>query len=652
MTQPAPRQGFPPQRGGATPAGVTSGPPVISSAPRRDEPNGRARSRGTLLGLRAGQIVVAQLAVVLVAASAAADPIWLAASGPLALLLLVLAFGRMRRRWLYLWIGQGARYFGRRRSLPAGSPPAALLDLLRPGAITSSTEIDGTPVGVVEDAYGLTAILEAGNTSALLSDVGMAVPALGSLLPAATADQPIVRLQLLLTGIAAPTMSAGSAAAANSYRQLTDGRILAQQRVLIAVHVRRSGGFAEDDLRRTLSSAIRRVRRRLDRVTLPCRALAGDSVLQTIGDLAGHDQSNPVRESWSGVEIGGMRQSCFLLTRWPDLRSELAPAILTRLLTMQGGSTTTALSIERTGTDLSEIRAELVVRLAATSPAALTALVSSLQSLLGSVGAHAIPLDGTQLDALAATLPLGGVAGGSSAILAGVVAGSTGLGVDGSGLPVSASTLGALRVPVGGAGMMLGTNRHGEPVTIRLFRPEPTRAEIVGGLRCAQVLVLRALAVGSQVIVMSGRPHAWEPFLRGVGIHGSGAVTMVTPGRVIEPPPACPARPQLLVIDIGPVGATGVPVVEAAWRTTLLVRDELGQSDLDVLARVDLALLQPLTPNEAYVASAALGLGDSASWLTRIRADMIGVVIGRRTLRWALISTTQIEQQLIGPPTR
>ena len=82
-----------------------------------------------------------------------------------------------------------------------------------------------------------------------------------------------------------------------------------------------------------------------------------------------------------------------------------------------------------------------------------------------------------------------------------------------------------------------------------------------------------------------------------------------------------------------------------------MVRDELTPADVDALSRADLALLQPLTSAEATLAGAALGLGGSAEWLTRIREDMVAVV-NRRALRWALLSPTPIEAQLIGPPTR
>src|SRR6266511_1342138 len=124
------------------------------------------------------------------------------------------------------------------------------------------------------------------------------------------------------------------------------------------------------------------------------------------------------------------------------------------------------------------------------------------------------------------------------------------------------------------------------------------------------------------------------------------------PGRPVELRPATPLRPQLVVVDVGPVGASGVPVMEGPWRSTLLVRDELTPADLDALGRADLVLLQPMRPEEAALAGQALALGEAAQWLTRIRSDMVGVVAGRRALRWTLLSVTPVEQQLIGAASR
>jgi len=101
------------------------------------------------------------------------------------------------------------------------------------------------------------------------------------------------------------------------------------------------------------------------------------------------------------------------------------------------------------------------------------------------------------------------------------------------------------------------------------------------------------------------------------------------------------------VVDVGPVGLdTG-----AGWQATMIVRDELAPVDVDALSRADLVVLQPLRPDEAALAAGTLGLGEAQAWLTRIRADMVGVV-NRRSVRWALLGATPIEQQLIGAPTR
>jgi hypothetical protein len=104
-----------------------------------------------------------------------------------------------------------------------------------------------------------------------------------------------------------------------------------------------------------------------------------------------------------------------------------------------------------------------------------------------------------------------------------------------------------------------------------------------------------------------------------------------------------------VVVDIGPVGADTRP--GAGWQATLVVRDDFSAADVDVASRADLLLLQPLRPAEATLVGAALGLGDAAEWLTRIRPDMLGLV-NRRAVRWTALAQTPIEAQLIGPPNR
>jgi hypothetical protein len=88
------------------------------------------------------------------------------------------------------------------------------------------------------------------------------------------------------------------------------------------------------------------------------------------------------------------------------------------------------------------------------------------------------------------------------------------------------------------------------------------------------------------------------------------------------------------------------PAPRPAWSATLLVRDQATPADVEALTRADVVLLQPMRPDQAALVGAALGLGDGAEWLTRIRDDMIGVA-GRGGLRWIRTAPTAIENDLV-----
>jgi type VII secretion protein EccE len=610
----------------------------------------RIRRPGTLSGLRAGQVVATELAVVALVAAAAGGGRWLAVGVPAALITLFVTFGRIQGHRAYGWLAMRACCPVRRRELPPGGDSAALLGLVRPAAVVNSVDVDSAAVGVIEDAYGLSAVLELGDPTALLSDAAQLAPSPAELLPPASADQPQLRLQLLVSGFPAPALSAATGSPATSYRQLTEGRVLALQRSFLTVHVRRSGGFTEAELRRALSSAVRRTRRRFERDGLPCRPLSPEATLRVLGELAHLDGADGLREDWSAVSAGGLRQVSVRLDRWPDLKGDLGRSLLTRLLALPGAATTVSLAAERLGAD--EVRVELVARLASPDPQSQAVALGGLHRLVGAAGARSRRLDGTQLAGLAATLPFGGSADPGVAALADVLDRSAGAALVGdAGLRAGIGALAALELPTGGAGLMMGVNRSGEPTTIGLFRPEPTRVALFGGARYAQLMALRALALGAQVVVQTGRPHAWEPFARGVS--GSGdALTVAPANRPLDLGPPTPLRPQLVIVDVGPVGAMNVPVPEAAWRAVLVLRDELATPDVDVLARADLVVLPPLSAPEAEIAGYALGLDQLAGNLPRIHPDMVGVVADRRTLRWTLLSVTPIEQQLIGAISR
>jgi type VII secretion protein EccE len=487
---------------------------------------------------------------------------------------------------------------------------------------------------MIVDDHGVIAVLELGDPAGLLIEDLPVLPTPTSLLPAAAAEHPPVRIQVLLTGVPAPAVRAGSGTPANSYRQLTDGRLLGHSRALLVVRVLRAEGWTELDLRRALSGLIRKLPRRLGAV--PARPLGEAAAVRVIAEVAHDDGRSGARESWPGLRIGGLAQATFRLDRWPDLRIETSRRLVSRMLALPAVATTVALTAgprpeSRTGA----AAVDFTVRVAAADPAGLALATQALGKVLAAERAHARRLDGEHSAGLIATLPLGG--GGTTDI--------PGRPTD-QALPPE--VVEGLELPIGAAGLMLGSNRHGRPVVARLFRPEQTRVLLVGGVRCAQLIAFRAMALGARVVVQTARPQEWDPFVRGAAVPGD-AIALVPPGRPIQIPPGSALYPLLMVVDVGPVGADNRP--GAGWQATLVVRDDFSPADVDVASRADLLLLQPLRPEEANLVGGSLGLGEATQWLTRIRADMLALV-NRRAVRWAALSQTPIEDQLIGAPVR
>jgi type VII secretion protein EccE len=608
--------------------GVARRPPAGTAV----RPGAGSRRR---LGRHAGQVVAVQAALALVLAVAGQDPPVVAATWFAAALVVVAALVRIRRRWLFEWIAVALRYAARRHALPAADP-AALLHLASPDARVVPAELDGDSAATVDDGSGLIAILEVGDPTGLIADAPLHLPSPARLLPSTGPEAPATCIQLLRTGTPAPAGHAGNGAPATSYRQLTEGRLLGHERALVAVRVQRAEGWREDELRRALSSIVRKVRRRL--APTPARVLGEDPLLRVLGETAHHDGLRSGRETWQAVHIGGLVQSSFRLNRWPDLRAETARQLVPRLLALPAVTTTVSLTAgpRLPGPGLDAVAVDLTVRLAAVNRGGLGAATRALRRLLDAESASCRRLDGEQRDGLTATLPLALGAAPAPVLATAETPG------------VAAAALDALRLPAGSSGLMIGANRHGAPVAVRLFRAEANRTVLVGGVRVAQLVVLRALALGARILVQTGRPGAWEPFVRGAAGPGD-TLTVVPPGRPLRGAVGTPLHPLLVVVDVGAV-APG-PQLGSAWQATLVVRDELAPADADALSRADLVLLQPLRPDEAATAATALGLGASAEWLTRIREDMVALV-NRRALRWARLSPTPIELQLVGRPTR
>ncbi|WP_433056701.1 hypothetical protein [Dactylosporangium sp. CS-033363] len=245
---------------------------------------------------------------------------------------------------------------------------------------------------------------------------------------------------------------------------------------------------------------------------------------------------------------------------------------------------------------------------------------------------------------------------------------------------VSAEALRQIRGGTGPAGLLLGVDYQREPVPIRLFRPEPTRVTLVGGVWALRILVFRALALGARVLVTMADQRPWQ----GLGEWATGRADRVLVGanqKLLGPDPQPPGRADRVQVgpDPKPLGpdqkppnhrppATSGPrepllvVTDAAqpelgpWQTRITVVHELTQERAPTLLGADLVMLQRLTAAEATIAQTAAGIPlklspRDASRLQEMTPEMLAL-LGGGANRYVWLAPTPIEQQFHGPPQR
>jgi len=261
-----------------------------------------------VLGVHVGQIVcweaaVAGVVAVLDRPTSVLVPVCVAATT-----LVGMTAIRVRGRWLHQWLGVWSRYLVRRRrpSLPVGSAgdrAAALLGHLSRGAVAGSVQVDGIEVGLVEHQGGVTALVELspGDEPALLVEGARPVPSPAALLPLAEPGDPLVTIQVVVQVTPAPVPGADHSAPLTSYRQLTGGLVPAARRTWIALQVLRTvDDHADDDLRRSVAAAVRRLLRRLGKDGDTGRALDRTELLSVLAALA-HVEPPETRPGQAGV---------------------------------------------------------------------------------------------------------------------------------------------------------------------------------------------------------------------------------------------------------------------------------------------------------------------------------------------------------------
>lgn len=196
----------------------------------------------------------------------------------------------------------------------------------------------------------------------------------------------------------------------------------------------------------------------------------------------------------------------------------------------------------------------------------------------------------------------------------------------------------ALALRLGGDGVVLGVDRHGGPLGVRLFRPAATRIVFVGSPRGAQLVAFRVLATGADVVVGTARPATWNP-IAALGVPVRSADSAPGTGRRTRP---------LLHVDDAPPHDRPPKLPDARWTTVLTLRDALTHRDVELVERADLLLVQSLTPAEADVLTSARRLPQRIP----VPPPDVLTVVHARGVRWGRLAVTPVEQHYLGQVLR
>ncbi|MGC4895506.1 type VII secretion protein EccE [Micromonospora sp. DT31] len=594
---------------------------------------------GLRIGL--GQVICWQFSCCLALLSLR-GPLALAVTGvTLAVVAVAVSVLPWRGRWLYQWLALGVRYLLRRRepSRPAGDG-ADLLDFLAPGAVLRDVEPQGRAddaMALVSQPAGVTAILEVQpDDHAFFATQRRPLPNLLTLLPSAETSPLPTCLQLVVVTDTPAALPGPAGAIAASYRLVSGGDVPAGRYCWLAIQVLRTpAAFRDETLRPVLLNVVNRTRRRLRDEHLSSTPLSATQVLSAASVVSQIDSRDLAdggapRETWRGWHSGTRLRTAFRVTGWPGRPWWPHPA--------HAGCTVavSALAVSdpaRGGRD-GEVMVESTIGLSAADQGTLLASGASLHRLMGSCGGTLEPFDARHRPGVAATAPLGWTPKRGRALPA----------RRGTTRPVNVGTLTQV---AGGAGLTVGRDRQGQPVVLRVARTSPTRIVAVGGIAFAQLLVYRWLALGVKITLQTTRPEPWSAFARRAGVDQS----IISFAPLGEPAaPAAAGRPRVVVVDAGPVDWRHTNW-QAPGQSTVVVRQEVTVADVALLSVSDIAVLQPLTPDEAAIAATALRCATAGPWMTRIGPSQI-TVISQGTARWATLNPTDTEANTVGSPIR
>ena len=352
--------------------------------------------------VRAGQLVVAEIAVAAVVV-AAFGPAWvLIGVGALAAAVLVATFGRAGGRWWYEAVGSQRRFRRRRRlaaeyvlaaavGTSAGQSHLPWLRTLASSLTLRAVQVGTVTVGVGTDQDGWFAAVEVGSfwedDLVLAQEDQPASPwAPGGAIPNAVGSVPFAELASLVKP--GPDRAAVSCvqvvlAAGDRPGEPRPAWVAVRVTPADALAAERSRGVAA--VERSVAAAALRAARTLDGHGWPARAVGADGLLAVLVEATGLD--GPPQEHWSVWRSGRLVRTHYTVTGWTSAHGTLAP-----------GVTQVSVSFTRLGEPA-------VLAAVAAQAAALVRLSRDVVQACAAAGVRLRRLDGEQAPAAYAAAP-------------------------------------------------------------------------------------------------------------------------------------------------------------------------------------------------------------------------------------------------------
>lgn len=214
---------------------------------------------------------------------------------------------------------------------------------------------------------------------------------------------------------------------------------------------------------------------------------------------------------------------------------------------------------------------------------------------------------------------------------------------------VDAEVLDRMTMPLGDDGVILGIDPDNHPAVLGLCRPSRLDVVLVGGTWMAQVIALRAAAIGARVAVETARPQLWAPMAQAAG-GGQQCVTVHQVGRIAPQGPS-PASPVLIIRDLG-IRPPRSRLTTAPWQSVLTLLPYLGPTAPRLLGNADVVGVQRISPQESEIVGRTMRLGQADSQSLPSLADNVALWCTQKSRQYVMTQPTDAETGLLGAPRR